>query len=171
MSNLEKRIDEDVCLTFKQYCEEQPWCKINRFSKKEFSVWDVSYTSADTKGNIVHVIGEIKYKDKYPSTNRDNWLLTVDKYEALEVVKADAIERDPSKEYVVQYINIYCDGKIWIWNTDLVKIKGKLPQKQNLPTTTYENLYQAKRKQIDVYYMNKKEAIIREDIKLITTIR
>ena len=54
---------------FKEYRNNQPWCKFIKESKDKYAHWDVAYTNRNTS-----VIGEIKVRN-YDCGDYESWFL------------------------------------------------------------------------------------------------
>lgn len=103
-----KSKDEQGKDIFFQYCNKRQWCRFNKKSIAEYTEWDVSYYSGETK-----VIGEIKLRDNNMNDYPD-WILEWNKLSKLK------IKQEAHEGSVIQYINIFNDGNILIWDiTDL----------------------------------------------------
>ena len=101
---------------FKSFCAAQPWCTINREAKKKYSSWDVSYYSGDTK-----IIGEIKVR-YYNHDSFDTWIMETKKLEALQSIK--------TKDTLINYINIFNDDKILIWDISNINQPSSIEEHQ-----------------------------------------
>ena len=107
--------DNEGRLIFQQYCNNNTsWCKYNKSAKDEFSSWDVSYTSGGTQ-----VIGEIKMRN-FASNTFNGWFLEDKKLKDLKVVRDEVINKQndstSTSTPTIQYINIFNDGNIIIWD-------------------------------------------------------
>ena len=117
---------------FTNYCHNViPGCKVTKYSKDNFAVWDVSYTIGTTK-----YIGEIKVREDYTSDAFSNWYLEKKKSDSLNKIKqqVDAKQDKPTK---VHYINIFpkSDNDFRIY--DITKIQDEQkPITVKLPYTT-----------------------------------
>lgn len=117
MDNFEKAEQRGRQL-FDTFCNNQDWCKVNRYSTTKFASYDVSFTSGDTK-----MIGEIKFRE-YPSTAFDNWYIKQSKIRGLERMKriTDTKLSPDENESQIAYILFFTDGVVRIWNvTNLTK--------------------------------------------------
>lgn len=110
----ENEIKEDIGRKkFQTYCNQQEWCKINKFAKILYTKWDVSYFSGET-----YVIAEIKNRE-YNSTSFDDWFMEVKKHQSLLNIK-NKVESEKGIEVKIHYINHFPDGETFIWDvTDL----------------------------------------------------
>jgi len=158
---MEEKNDNKVKEQFKQYCDSQSWCTFKGFSKNKYAGWDCSYYSADTQGNEISVIAELKGKDSYPSTSRDSWLLTKAKYDKLTRLKIQMQIKYPQEQFTVHYIHIFPDNQLYIWNIDNVGATKPLVQKE-LPNTTYFG--ESHKVILPIYYLNNNETILKDKI-------
>lgn len=101
--------DEKGRKIFKEFCQQQIWCKVHKTSKDKFAKWDLSFFSGRTQ-----MIGEIKVRD-YNSRDFDNWYLEADKLDALRKLN----EVIPNSR--ITYINHFKDNITYIW--DLTELK------------------------------------------------
>jgi len=160
---MEEKNDNKVKEQFKQYCDSQSWCTFKCFSKDKHACWDCSYYSADTKGNQISVIAEIKGKDLNPSTKRNSWLLTRAKYEDLNRLKIQMQIKYPQEQFTLQYIHIFPDNQLYIWNIDDISKRKPLCY-LTLPSTTYFGT--PTMSSTPIYYMHKEETLINESINI-----
>ena len=109
MSNHYQLDEEKGRVIFDEFCKQQTWCNVTKFSKNKYTKWDVLYTSGATDN---HVIGEIKRR-KNTSNDYDCWFLQKDKYEALLQIQSEA-----SKPIKITYINHFTDGATAVWDLD-----------------------------------------------------
>lgn len=113
--------------TFKQFCNEQKWCKFNREAKKEYAKWDVSYIKDKQQ-----TIGEIKMRD-YNSTDFNEWFLQEDKYLALKELQ----KKIPGSR--ITYINHFKNNITFIWDLtdmDMTKVTHSMSKLQKNDYTT-----------------------------------
>ncbi len=97
--------------TFTNFCQQQNFCKIKRFTTEDFADYDVVYTNEN--GNNI-TIGEIKYR-KNKVTDFDTWFLEKDKYDRLIQIANNSTNKPR-----VTYINHFIDNITAIW--DLTEI-------------------------------------------------
>ena len=126
-------------LVFESFCNQETWCKVNKFAKNNYSKWDVSYFSGSTA-----MLGEIK-KRKYESTSYGEWYLQVDKYTVLSNMQVKL--KQEGKEVKITYINHFTDNITQIWVLDGIDL-SKLERKTLLLQT---NDYDDKLEYKEVY--------------------
>jgi hypothetical protein len=144
MTTQYEKDDEKGRNIFINYCEQQPWCKINKLAKNKFAKWDVSYFSGNTQ-----MIGEIK-KRKYTSDAFSDWYIQEDKWDALIQIKGDSDAK-------ITYINHFTDDSTMIWDlTDMDK--EKLESGLRL---LQENDYSDKLVWKKVYLLPSRDAVIK----------
>lgn len=97
--------EEKAKETFNNFCEQQKWCKIKRFTAGQYDPYDVVY---HTNNNIT--IGEIKKRDN-KVTDFNDWFLEKDKYDKLM-----EIAKNSSKYVKVTYINHFQDNVTAVWD-------------------------------------------------------
>lgn len=132
---------------FTAYCHNViPGCKVTKYSKDDYAVWDVAYTIGTSK-----YIGEIKVREEYESDAFSNWYLEKKKSDNLNQIKK-RIENKQIKQTKIHYINIFpkSNDEIRIYNITNI---------QNEQTSTIVKLpYTTKGLDImvdkDVYYCN-----------------
>jgi hypothetical protein len=116
-----KTKDEEGREIFKEYCANQSWCKFIKESKDEYATWDVSYMSGST-----HIIGEIKMRN-FESKAFDTWFLERKKLDALHVVREAVITKKKDvKAPSIQYINLFNDEVIRIWDITNLEMESKV---------------------------------------------
>lgn len=146
--------DEEGRAIFQQYCNTKSWCKYTKASKDEYASWDVAYVSGTT-----NVIGEIKIRE-YASDSFEGWFLEQKKLDALQVVReAVNSKQKHSNPTAIQYINIFNDGQIMIWDiTNLESTSDTI----NLQQTTMGNKVEVAK---EVITLPTYEASVRELIQ------
>lgn len=95
---------------FRQLCDTQEWCKINRFSVDKHAHYDLGYYSGGTK-----IIAEIKVRD-YPSTAFNDWLIQEHKYKDLQTLKKQVEAKYPDEDIRIHYVCFFTDGIVRIWD-------------------------------------------------------
>jgi hypothetical protein len=145
-----KAIENESKVLFTNWCNQQQWCKVNRWSKKTFTSWDVSLYSADTAGNEIKVLAELKYRYNDNASTYQNWLLKQTKYDSLKTIADE-------NEALILYINITKDKQIMIWNlNEVVPPKQTIQMKLATSTNERNGLHY---KLTNVYLLNKNETI------------
>lgn len=96
---------------FNNFCAQQRWCKVKRFTTEKFADYDVVYT---TNNNLT--IGEIKRRNQ-KITDFDGWFLEKDKYERLMEIK-----KSSTKYVKVTYINHFKNNVTLIWDLDSIDV-------------------------------------------------
>lgn len=133
MNNKYKQKDEEGRIIFKKLCNQQKWCRHNKDSKDDYAIWDSAFTSGSTK-----MIGEIKYRKDYEGTAFPDWILQLDKLEALKQLQQKMLSKGQSTRIV--YINHFNDNYTLIWDLTDIKledynIKKVLLQKNDFDST------------------------------------
>lgn len=101
--NLFNKMEQKGRDIFKNWCDNDIRCKLNKFSTNEFTKWDVSFLIDDNK-----MVGEIKYR-LYNHNAFDTWIIQKDKYEFL-------INMAETLNVIPIYINIFEDSTILMWD-------------------------------------------------------
>ena len=149
-----EQLEEKGRQIFENYCNQQEWCTIIRWSKKRFSPWDVSFSSGNTKGYSVEIIGEIKVRS-YESQAFGDWYLEHDKLIALKEIRENYINKK------IMYINIFTDDKLRAWDLDMPSMKDKVIKKKMMPKNEYNDTTMVQK---DVYSLFNREAILDSEI-------
>ena len=118
---------------------------ITKYSKDEFSPWDVAYVSGGTR-----IIGEIKLRNNLP-TDYPTWILEEEKLSRLEEVQ-NKVKVDTH----IHYINIYSDGSVAIWDISDARASYEVIGGGNMPSTTVNNV---SRRSKDIIYLPTKDKI------------
>jgi len=115
MINEFQRLEDKGRMIFKVWCDNNPVCKINKFSTNDYTKWDVSYWHNDTP-----IVGEIKHR-LYNHDSFDTWIIQLDKMIVLKEL-ADKLNIKP------YYINIYKDSTMLIWDLNTIDIKVSIEE-------------------------------------------
>ena len=94
--------------TFTTFCDQQPWCKIKRFTTGDYNVV--------YKINNNLTIGLIHYKN-CKVTESSTWLLEKDKYDSMMQMSQMSMSQPK-----VTYINHYLDNVTAIWNLSTLDV-------------------------------------------------
>lgn len=139
-------------------CQQQKWCKINKFATDKYSKWDVSYYSGNTQ-----LIGEIKYRKEDSSAFKD-WIMEVDKFKALKDIQAKLNVNN--KKANITYINIFSDNITYIWNLDNIDLNEIEIKQLWLPKNNEDETLILK----DVFFLLPIDAIFRDESDLTKSI-
>lgn len=102
---------------FSTVCQQEKWCKVNKFATKQDARWDVSFLSGTTQ-----VIGEVKQR-RYNSDTFNEWYFEQGKWEALNQLAKDN-EARTGKKTKIAYINAYNDNILSIWLFDIDELNN-----------------------------------------------
>lgn len=123
--------DENGRELFKEYASSKSWYKYNKESKDEYACWDISYYSGSTL-----IIGEIKVRESYDSKAFIEWDYEEKKHKQLVKMRNKMLEKYPTKQIEIQYINIFKDENVKIWTTTDIE-ERQVPRIVLRPQTTY----------------------------------
>jgi hypothetical protein len=112
--------------TFKDFCEQQNYARIKRFTPGKYDDYDVYY-----KHKSDHVIGEIKKRD-YDSDRFDFWYLEIDKYNRLM-----DIAKGSKMNVKVHYINHFNNNITAIWDLNTIDVSKLQVSIQKLPKNNF----------------------------------
>lgn len=122
---------------FSTVCQQEKWCRVNRFATKRGSKWDVSFMSGTTQ-----VIGEVKQR-RYDSDTFNDWYFQADKWEALnKLAKANTVKT--GKETKIAYINAYNNNIMNIWLFDIDQLNETPTLYREMQTNDWSNQSQMK---------------------------
>ena len=117
---------------FTNYCHNQiPGCRVTKYSKDDYDVWDVAYTIGTSK-----YIGEIKVREEYESDVFSNWYLEKKKSDSLNEIKKQ-VDTKQGKPTKIHYINIFPKSQNDFRIYDITNVQDEQkPMTVKLPYTT-----------------------------------
>lgn len=154
MNEYEKK-DEKGRDIFKTLCTQQQWCKHHKDAKDKYAHWDLSYFSGKTS-----MIGEIKYRSEYEGTSFPDWILQVDKLQALQDIYQKMLSKGQSTR--VTYINHFNDNYTLIWDLTYLKLEDYTIKKLWLPKNDFDSELVLK----DVIFLPSYQAIFQGETDL-----
>lgn len=141
MENKETKHDSEIrkanlgTQTFEKFCNQQPWCKVDKFSQKKYDKWDVSYLNKGEK-----TLGEIKVRKEI----YDDYILELDKLAGLKQIQQKLLTRKGINANIT-YINHLPGNITFVWDlTRLDLTKYKIFEKE-LPKNDYDSTLVMKR--------------------------
>ena len=132
---------------FTKVCNQEKWCKVNKFAKDRGARYDVSYTN-----NSLQVVGEVKGR-RYNSDTFNEWYFQKDKYDALNQLAKEAQERT-GKPTKIAYINSYQDNILSIWEIEIDGLNNVKPVSRLMQV----NDWSSKEEYKDVFLMHRVKA-------------
>ena len=140
---------------FDEFCKNQEWCKVKRFTLDRYAAYDVVYNNDETLN-----MGEIKYRRKN-ILDFSTWFIEKSKYDDLMEIKNKV-----KTKVNVTYINHFIDGYTAIWDITNLDMSTLATSIEWLPENDFSDQYLWKPVYHLPYWMAKKyNPIIKEENK------